>query len=415
MRRIFLIRHAESENNVVHSRLAAADGREKAVAVGEGELARVSDADLSPRGQEQAEKLALALGAKLAGEKCLLVSSPMRRALQTATPLAGRLGLDADSFRCQGGFYEVGGCYLRQKALPGAGKAQIEAEFPVSCHDIPAAGWFAGHRLRESSEQGRQRVQRMAAWVESLLAREDALFDTLILVLHGDLLTRWLRYWLGIPWHRELVFVHGNTGISELAWQARGRWMLRGSNDQGHLPSALRTGHGAGEGWWHFTLPDLVIESREDLESMPSTLLEQVSRLRQLVPPESPVEKAQQDRHRPGRYFVALVAGKLAGYVLFDQEKERLGEILVHPSYRAVGLGLRLLRAVGEAMSQQGGARLRVRARSGSAGFFAKAGFIPCDAPFSVPTGEGKTAIMEAIQMGSDKPLEMVFAMQPQG
>jgi broad specificity phosphatase PhoE len=116
MPRLLLVRHAQSANNV-----GSDEARERFLGdperiLAESERTRVPDPELSAAGFEQAELLANALAPMLRGDRTLLVSSPMRRALLTAAPLAARAGLERERFLCQGDLFEVGGCYYADTA-----------------------------------------------------------------------------------------------------------------------------------------------------------------------------------------------------------------------------------------------------------------------------------------------------------
>ena len=93
MPRLLLIRHAESENNHNNARIRRAFAGDPDRIHLESELARKPDPELSETGVEQARLLAEALGDTLRTPRTLLLVSPMRRALQTAMPLAAAAGI----------------------------------------------------------------------------------------------------------------------------------------------------------------------------------------------------------------------------------------------------------------------------------------------------------------------------------
>jgi probable phosphoglycerate mutase len=76
MKRLLLVRHGESEANVIHSLDCAVPGP-----------------PLSPLGHEQAQALPGRLADMQISDICQIYASTMERAAQTVTPLAQRLGL----------------------------------------------------------------------------------------------------------------------------------------------------------------------------------------------------------------------------------------------------------------------------------------------------------------------------------
>lgn len=222
----------------------------------EVERARKPDPELSEAGREQAKLLAELLAPTLAEARSLLVSSPMRRALRTAAPIAARAGLER--FVCEGELFEVGGCHYRDEAQPSSSAAQIEAEFPVECRGVGPDGWYAGRSASERADEIGLRVNHVIAWAERTLA--SGAHDTVVVITHGDLLSRWLRRWLQVPGTRGLAFVHGNTGISTLSWDRADGLLLEGLNVLTHLPAPLQTGADS-DFWWRYAWPDLGLSS----------------------------------------------------------------------------------------------------------------------------------------------------------
>ncbi len=381
MKTILLVRHAESENNAAHERVARTTGRELKSLEAKATLARHPDAGLTTKGQRQAECLARALAARFDSAGCLLVSSPMRRALETAAPVAAAMGLDRRRFQCHGELYEVGGCWDDQGALPGRRPAEIEAELPLVCHPMYPEGWFAGREAKETTEEARARVLRLRDWAEGLLGSPTCGFDTLILVMHGELLTRWLRLWLGVPWHRDVIFVHGNTGISELVWRPTAGVMLGSTNRIEHLPEDLRSGQGHGEGWWLYTSPDLeirrLVDAKADAEE-DLALHRRLGELRQkhLLEPEGKFPEDYHSIDRRSVAFVAVVEGRPAGFVQFDPDSCRLRQLVVDPGFRGRRLGSRLVGAVAQEAKRHGQTTLLVNAWTKSASFYARTGFV---------------------------------------
>jgi len=127
--RLALVRHGESLNNV-----------HEAVSVEAYQTGRVADPALSPRGQRQAELLAIHLGGEGGAALNLqpideLWVSPHRRTLQTAAPLAAALGLTplvATRYFESGGVFEAkDGTYTSYHAHGGLTRLQMRDEFPT--------------------------------------------------------------------------------------------------------------------------------------------------------------------------------------------------------------------------------------------------------------------------------------------
>ncbi|KIG16636.1 hypothetical protein DB30_04255 [Enhygromyxa salina] len=251
MPRLLLVRHAQSENNLSNARIREQFRSDPERMQLEANRARQADPELTETGREQASLLAKTLAPILASSRSLLVSSPMRRALRTAAASAERAGIDR--FTCEGELFEVGGCHYCDEARPSSTTAQIEAEFPVACRNIGPEGWYGGRAVSERANEVSARVDRVITWANTILASGD--HDTIVVVTHGDLLSRWLRRWLHVPASRGLAFVHGNTGVTTLSWDPSDGLLLEGLNAVEHLPAPLRTGADS-EFWWRYAWPE---------------------------------------------------------------------------------------------------------------------------------------------------------------
>ena len=385
MPRLVLVRHAQSENNASNARIRLAFAGDPERMHVETERARKPDPNLSEVGRAQAERLADALAAELAGPDSVLVTSPMRRALLTAAPLAARAQVPRDRFVCHGALYEVGGSYYQDHAVASSDAAAIEAEFPVHCVSVPPGGWYAGHAGPESSDEARARVDRVIAWAEATLGA--GTHQTVVVVAHGDLLSRWLRRWLQVPWQRGLAFMHGNTGITRLSFSRLDGLLLAGFNDLGHLPAALLTGADI-EAWWRYAWPDLELDRYEGAASIPAPVAAELAPLRQvLLEPEGKTLADYEASDARSVHFVIRAAGELAGYVQYDPELGRLRQLVVDPRFRRRELGRRLAAAVEDEHRQAGGEVLRVHAWTDAVGFYEALGFTPVGA---VEPGPGR-------------------------
>lgn len=221
---LLLIRHAESANNAIWSGDADAFYG-----------SRHHDPELTPRGVEQAARLAEHLAAGGEGRIDALAASPMTRAVQTAAPAAAALGLplaiDVDVFE-QGGLFtgdpRVPGAAVGQ---PGLGRAALEALSP-GCAVPDGVGedgwWRAGH---EDAETAMLRVDRAAVALRGRAAATPEL--RLAVVTHGGFGSMLLATLLGAPPRTAWFHLH-NTAIShvELAGEET---VLHAHNRLAHL------------------------------------------------------------------------------------------------------------------------------------------------------------------------------------
>merc|ERR1711933_640605 len=99
------------------------------------------------------------------GGNLLVVSSPMRRCLQTMVPAIRRLGLDSDHCLCHGGAFEFGCAGLDYM---GSTPGDITYEFPQFRPVGVGAGgaWdYQGCNAKEIEEESRARGARLAEWL----------------------------------------------------------------------------------------------------------------------------------------------------------------------------------------------------------------------------------------------------------
>lgn len=374
MPRLLLVRHAQSENNVTSDRIRATYAGDLARIHLESERARQPDPELSELGRRQAELLADRLAPLLREPGTALISSPMRRALQTAAPLIRRAGLDPAAVVCEPELFEVGGCYYADEVRPSLTPAQIAEEFGVRCSWSGARGWFDDRTGPESDDEARARVDRLIGWMEERLGGGQ--HERLVLIVHGDLMTRWLRRWLGVPWSRSLAFVHANTGITTLCHDRRAGLLLESLNDTGHLPATLRTGDGSG-GWYRYVSPDLEIVRYGDWREIPDIVVGEIVELRKgLFEREGLGLGDYRESDLRNVHFVARADGHVAGYVQYDPQLGRLRQMVVAPAFRGSGLGARLVEAVVEEARRSGRGELRVHAWVESVGFYRGVGFV---------------------------------------
>ncbi len=202
---LLLVRHGASEAYVDGTPFPLVDGH--------------GDPPLSAEGMAQAEQVC----ARLAGAGVdAIYATSLRRTVQTAAPLAGRLGLDvqveADLREVHLGEWE-GGIFRKNVAdgHPVSLRMFEEERWDV----IPGAESSAALAARVSAAIGRLAAahpgQRVAAFT------------------HGGVIGQALAYASG---SRPFSFLGAeNTSISRLVIVG-GRWIVRGFNDTAHLDGA---------------------------------------------------------------------------------------------------------------------------------------------------------------------------------
>jgi broad specificity phosphatase PhoE len=197
-----------------------------------------SDPGLSELGRLQAREFAESFAPQLVDldEHSLVVSSPMRCALETAMPLVRRSQTPPERFTCHAEMFEIGSSILRDER-PSELVARLEADFPLTCCEVPSdADYVArseGDTEDESVEHANARVGRVCAWVDSLLATDD--YQMIFVVAHEKLLSHCLRRWMGVSPSQRLTFIHVNTGITILEWSEFEGWKVESVNEQTHM------------------------------------------------------------------------------------------------------------------------------------------------------------------------------------
>ena len=148
--KLHLIRHGETDWN--------RDGR----------IQGQSDPPLSERGREQARALAERLGAEPIGE---LWSSDLRRAVETAEPLAARLGLEVRVSP-----------ELRERDF-GVNEGRLAAEVAAELGTVAGTAWHGPDDRHPEGESLREVYERVAAFLDALLAGSPA--EEIALVTSG--------------------------------------------------------------------------------------------------------------------------------------------------------------------------------------------------------------------------------------
>ncbi len=174
---------------------------------------------LTERGRRQA---VLAAGRLAASGAVALYTSPLRRARETAAPVAAATGLAP-----------IDVPDLREYCF---GEAQgLRWEEAVARWGLSDRDWGVG---AVPGEEGMEAFRaRVARRIEALAAQHAD--EVAICVVHGGVLGAVVAHLCGLPPHEHAQLYTGNCGIATLT-QADGRPVILGLNDQCHLPPDAR-------------------------------------------------------------------------------------------------------------------------------------------------------------------------------
>jgi broad specificity phosphatase PhoE len=134
----------------------------------EGRIQGVADVPLSAIGREQARELAASLGTRPIGA---IYASDLRRALETAEPLAARLRVPV-----------VATPALRERNF-GANEGRVAAEVAADLGKEAGTAWHGPDERHPGGESIREVFERVAAFLDALL--EDPPADEIALVTSG--------------------------------------------------------------------------------------------------------------------------------------------------------------------------------------------------------------------------------------
>lgn len=202
--RLLLIRHGESEGN--------------ARGVVQGHM----DFGLSAIGREQAAATAESVAREPVDR---VISSPLRRASETALVIGTRLGLPVEPER---GLmeYDIGGA-------SGLTPAEIRVRHPEVLE-----AFARGERPQYPGEEGRE---VFLARVRGVLEQLMPLQETILAITHGGVISSLCSDVMGIDGRRPGVFQAANCSITELVTDRAGRLVIRRHNDTCHLASLVTT------------------------------------------------------------------------------------------------------------------------------------------------------------------------------
>ena len=169
-----------------------------------------------------------------------LFCSPMRRALQTAQPVAAALGLQAEIWL---DLHELGGIRHDEgdgrgaRGFPGLSRAEVEEQFPgfIIPTDFSNAGWW-----NRPPEQEVEYLPRLVGVAQALRTMAKSKDEHVAIITHGTAASHILHALLGSQEHECFYFNHSNTGITSLTFREN-EIVLRYLNRLEHLPDDLIT------------------------------------------------------------------------------------------------------------------------------------------------------------------------------
>lgn len=164
MKRIITIQHCQSEQHI------------------NGMMGGWNDWELTELGREQARRIGERLGAELEGQSVKLYSSDLKRASQTAAPLAEKLGIEVE-YRQE----------LREFNGGPLVMGKSKAWYREHCDNF---GDKVDERPMPGAETKRDVYERIMPLCREVQERPE---DTVILVSHGKALSVWNILWLGLP------------------------------------------------------------------------------------------------------------------------------------------------------------------------------------------------------------------------
>jgi 2,3-bisphosphoglycerate-dependent phosphoglycerate mutase len=168
-----------------------------------------ADPPLSPLGHRQAEALAAWLAGDVVEAIDAVYTSPLRRASETAAPLAGALG-------------------LTPVVEPALAEYDAEAMAYIPIEELQAAGDPRWMELPDDIETFQQRV---VAGVDHLAAAHPS--QRIALVCHGGVVNVVVAAVLGLG--ARMLFLPAYTSVSRVLASSSGHRTLRSLNETGHL------------------------------------------------------------------------------------------------------------------------------------------------------------------------------------
>ena len=214
--RMYFIRHAQSENNLLWDTNHASTGRHE-------------DPGLTPLGWEQAKLLGAYLRdadqefprdwdaeGRVGFEITHLYTSLMRRTLQTASVVSDALGLEMIG---RTDLHECGGIYLdnaetgERDGLPGPTPAALKAEFPALV--LPEGDLHTGWWNRPYEERA-DRFLRARGVIQAMIEKHGGTNDNVALVTHAAFHNALMTVLLGLPEDHTIWISMYNSAITSI-------------------------------------------------------------------------------------------------------------------------------------------------------------------------------------------------------
>lgn len=415
--KIKLIRHAESMNNQMYrdARFLFKGGTPEFDFDGWTNYVdqhRKADPGISDRGRLQAKQLCDYLTPHLknqASHPVQIITSPMRRTLETILPTLEALGDEAHVI-VNALYHESEGCHLKDVADPGMNQIDIQKFLEkggsrldfVAFHEDPTVGWYAHGIKAETRAESEKRASAFYAWFCDYLdiqfdaaQLDDDIYDagvmlpdeareldyekfspkqrkrrTVLCIGHGDFMSLVLKRIVtgfghfvehtGNP-HRS-AFVHYNTGISELEYFGKGRFLVMSHNNTPHLSQDpdLLTGGSLKDGW-SYLMPDEEVMLYQEVSSyfadeVDGHVKEQAEALRNLYSSRHSFLARQassvdsddndDDHYKNEMTFVVKRGLQVVGCVSFDDKSGLISNLIIRPSVKGSTVDKDLLNAV---------------------------------------------------------------------
>lgn len=197
MKRIITVQHAQSVHHL------------------NGMVGSWTDWDLSEEGARQAEALARNLAQEIGGEKWRIYTSDLRRAKQTAAPIARELGAQATETEA-----------LRERNLGAAVGRSVE----WLRKNIQREEKTVYDRCFEDAESEADVWHRLEPFLAEIMASQD---DNILLVSHGNTLGVFFSLWLGLELDilSHAGFWGSAGGVSFLEEGREGKRLIRRISD----------------------------------------------------------------------------------------------------------------------------------------------------------------------------------------
>ena len=178
-----------------------------------------TDWELTEKGREQAERIGERLGAELAGKKCVLYSSDLRRAQQTAEAVGRHLGIEPVLRR-----------ELRERNLGRCCGKSVQ----WLRENLEMQGKTVDDRLFSDAESRRDEWNRLKPFFDEIMAGDD---ENIILVSHGDLLSVFNAMFLGLGVESlnegEIYGLSG--GVSQMVINGDGKRFIKRMSDMSYI------------------------------------------------------------------------------------------------------------------------------------------------------------------------------------